>query len=72
MKRIFWTFVTISVTGFVAFGILWNALPAVNIYQSISTGQIVKVQTRDGMVTNQAEIAKVLSGRYDGHTFYVP
>ncbi len=46
--------------------------PAINVYQSISTGQIVKVETKDGVVTDPVEIKEVLSGRYDGVTYYLP
>ncbi len=50
---------------------LWS-IPAVNIYRSIETGEVVKVETREGSVTNPSRIKEVLSGRYDGVTYYVP
>ena len=52
---------------------LWPIMPpAVNIYRSLATGEVVKVETREGSVTNPSRIKEVLSGRYDGVTYYVP
>lgn len=46
--------------------------PAINIYRSVSTGEIVKIETKEGIITDQAKIKEALSGRYDGCEFLLP
>ena len=65
---VFWGIFLLMFVGFT----LWSMPPAVNIYRSLATGEVVKVETREGSVTNPSRIKEVLSGRYDGVTYYVP
>ena len=57
---------------FVIASVLWFSMPpAVNIYKSISTDEVVWIETDGGTVTDPAEIKKILSGRYDSLVCYV-
>lgn len=59
-------------------GVLFFALlhlfmpPALNIYKSISTREVVKIETNKGTVTDKEEIKKLLDSWSDQEVYWVP
>ena len=63
--------VSISLVGLIALAV-YLLPPAINVYKSVSTGKIVKIETSTGFITDPIEIQKALSGRYDEQIRFLP
>ena len=55
-------------------GILLDKIlpPPIDIYRSISTREVVKIETNEGVVTNKVAIKNLLYSHSDQETYWIP